>query len=116
MIYAVIILSVLCLVLAVLACPTILALVLRPALARVDGTSRRWRDSGAALVGLVADLVAARTVWPKFAGPMQPGERTISDSLERLCKDVNNPDWALYYALSRRINRASPTGKHIKAA
>lgn len=113
MIYAVIILSALVLVLAA---PIVLLLVLRPAMACVDGGSRRWQDVVAALVGLVADLVAARTTWSLIAGPLQPGERTISDSLERLCKDVNNPDWALYYALSRRINRASPTGKHIKAA
>ena len=104
------------LVLFILSAPVILTLLLRPALAAVDGGSRKPHHVLAALLAYLLDLIIARTTWRLIAGPLQPGERTISDSLERLCKDVNNPDWALYYALSLRINRASPTGKHIKAA
>lgn len=89
-------------------------LLLRPALLCVDGGSRKPHHVAAALVAWVLDLLIARTTWRLFAGPLQGSERTISDSLERLCKDINNPDWALYYSLARRINRLSPTGNHIK--
>lgn len=91
-------------------------LLLRPALLCVDGGSRKPHHIAAAIVAFVLDLIIANTTWRLIAGPLQGSERTISDSLERLCKDVNNPDWALYYSLARRINRESPTGKHIKAA
>lgn len=91
-------------------------LLLRPALLCVEGGSRKPHHIAAALAAYLLDLIIARTTWRLIAGPLQPGERTISDSLERLCNDVNNPDWALYYSLARRINRESPTGKHIKAA
>lgn len=91
-------------------------LLLRPALLCVEGGSRKPHHVAAALVAWVLDLIIARTTWRLVAGPLQGSERTISDSLERLCKDINNPDWALYYSLARRINRLSPTGNHIKAA
>lgn len=90
--------------------------LLRPALLCVDGGSRNPLHIAAALIALVLDLIIARTTWRLIAGPLQGSERTISDSLERLCADIHNPDWALFYALSRRINRVSPTGRHIKAA
>lgn len=89
-------------------------LLLRPALLCVEGGSRKPHHVAAALVAWVLDLIIARTTWRLVAGPLQGSERTISDSLERLCKDINNPDWALYYSLARRINRLSPTGNHIK--
>jgi len=91
-------------------------LLLGPALKCVDGGSRKPHHVVAALVALVLDLIIARTTWRLIAGPLQGSERTISDSLERLCLDVHNPDWALFYSLSRRINRASPNGRHIKNA
>ena len=91
-------------------------LLLRPALLCVDGGSRQPHHVAAALVAWVLDIVIARTTWRLFAGPLQGSERTISDSLERLCLDVNNPDWELYYSLARRINRLSPTGNHVRAA
>ena len=94
----------------------LLVLLLRPALLCVEGGSRKPHHIAAALVAWVLDLIIARTTWRLIAGPLQGSERTISDSLERLCLDVHNPDWALYYSLSRRINRASPTGRHIKNA
>lgn len=91
-------------------------LLLRPALLCVDGGSRKPHHIAAALVALVLDLIIARTTWRLFAGPLQGSERTISDSLERLCLDIHHPDWALFYSLARRINRLSPNGNHIKAA
>lgn len=91
-------------------------LLLRPALLCVDGGSRKPHHVLAALLAWVLDLIIARTTWRLIAGPLQPGERTISDSLERLCKDINHPHWALFYSLSRYINSLSPGGKHIKSA
>ena len=91
-------------------------LLLRPALLCADGGSRNPLHILAAIIAWILDLILARTYWRLIAGPLQGSERTISDSLERLCLDVHNPDWALYYSLARRINRMSPTGKHIKAA
>ena len=91
-------------------------LLLRPALQCVEGGSRKPHHMAAALVAYVLDIIIAHTTWRLLAGPLQGRERTISDSLERLCKDTNHPDWALFYSLARYINRASPTGKHIKAA
>lgn len=91
-------------------------LLLRPALLCVDGGSRKPHHVAAALVAWVLDIIIARTTWRLVAGPLQGSERTISDSLERLCLDINHPDWALYYSLARSINRLSPTGNHIKAA
>ena len=91
-------------------------LLLGPALQCVDGGSRKPHHIAAALVAWVLDLIIARTTWRLIAGPLQGSERTISDSLERLCLDVHNPDWALFYSLGRRINRVSPKGRHIKNA
>lgn len=90
--------------------------LLPSALMCVDGGSRKFKHVAAAFVAYWIDLYLARTFWKDFAGPLQGSERTISDSLERLCLDINNPDWALFYSLARRINRVSPTGMHIKAA
>ena len=90
--------------------------LLRPALMCIEGGSRKPHHVLAAVVAWVLDVILARTTWRLIAGPLQGRERTISDSLERLCLDVNHPDWALFYALSRYINRLSPTGRHIKAA
>jgi len=90
--------------------------LLPAALMCVDGGSRKVKHVFAAFIAYWIDIYLARTFWAEFSGPLHPGERTISDSLERLCLDVNNPDWALYYSLARRINRVSPTGRHIKNA
>lgn len=91
-------------------------LLLRPALMCVEGGSRKPHHMAAALVAWVLDIFIAHTTWRLLAGPLQGRERTISDSLERLCKDTDHPDWALFYSLSIYINRVSPTGEHIKSA
>lgn len=95
---------------------TLFLLLLRPALMCVDGGSRKPQHVAAALIALVLDMIIARTVWRLIAGPLQGKERTISDSLERLCRDKDNPDVALFLEIAKKINRESPTKNHIKAA
>jgi hypothetical protein len=112
LVLAVIVLSVLCVFLAVLAAPTILIALLRPALMCADGKSRKPAHIAAGLVAWVADLVAARTTWPLLAGKLQPGEKTISDSLERLVH-VRGPNQTLFIVMSHTINHNSPTKRHI---
>lgn len=116
LILAIVALSLLCLALAILASPVILIALLRPALMCVDGGSRKPAHVAAAVVALVADLVAAHTVWAWFIGGLHPGEKTISDTLERLAQhNMLDPDYLLYRELALFINRKSPTGRHIKA-
>jgi hypothetical protein len=116
LILAVIALSVLCVFLAVLASPVILIWLLPEALAYVDGGSRKPAHVAAAVVALVADLVAAHTVWAWFIGGLHPGEKTISDTLERLAQhNMLDPNQPLYYQIAKYINRVSPTKNHIEA-
>ena len=114
MIAAIIILSALNVVLLVLAAPTILMLLLRRALLCVDGGSREWDHVAAAVVAGAADVVAAHTTWPVLAGRPKAGEWTISHTLRRLCQDFQHPDYLLFVAMVRSINRASPTRMHIE--
>ena len=95
---------------------TLFLLLLRPALMCVDGGSRKPHHVAAALVAFVLDMLIARTVWRFIAGPLQGKERTISDSLERLCRHDDNPDVAMFLEIAKKINRVSPTHNHIKAA
>ena len=110
---AIVILSVL-LVLSILLNPVTLVLVLRPALACVDGESRKPAHLAAAMQGLVVNLLATVTWWRLIAGPRQGRERTISDTLERLCITPGERQ-QLFIEIAKEINRASPTGRHIKA-
>lgn len=104
----------LCLALAVLASPVVLIALLHPALMCVDGGSRKPAHVAAALLAWVADLVAARTTWLALAGGRRPGEKTISDMLERLVYDTQHPNHLQFVAIARYINRVSPTHEHIK--
>ena len=91
--------------------------LLPAALQCVDAGSRKPHHVAAALIAWALDLIIVRSyAWYWFAGERKKGEKTISDMLERLCQDVHNKDWPLYYGLARKINRISPTGDHIKAA
>ncbi len=116
MILAIIILAAL-LVLSILLNSWALALLLRPALRCADGGSRAPGDVAAGFAGLLVDVLGRLTWWRVLAGDPYPGEKTISDSLERLC----GPGWewhprrALFVEIAREINRNSPTGRHIKA-
>ena len=102
------------LVLFILSAPVILTLLLRPALAAVDGGSRNPLHVLSALVAGVADVVAAHTTWPFVAGWPKAGEWTISHTLRRLIQDFQHPDYLLFVAMTRRINRVSPTHSHIE--
>lgn len=116
MIWLILALAVLSLLCTVLASPFALVLLLKPALQAVDGGSRKPAHVAAAVVAWVADLVAAHTVWAWFIGGLHPGEKTISDTLERLAQhNMLDPDYLLYRELALFINRKSPTGRHIKA-
>ncbi len=111
---AVIILSTL-LVLSILLNPLLLALLLRPALLCVDGESRKPAHVVAALLALLVDLLGAATWWRVFAGPRLNGERTISDTLERLAHPSNglHADYDLMRQIALKINRVAQ-GPHIK--
>lgn len=91
----------------------LLILLLKPALAAVEGKSRNPLHWLAALVAYVLDIAIAHTTWVALAGWPQRGEWTISQTLERLVLDTGHRDHALFVALAKRINRASPTGEHI---
>lgn len=92
----------------------LLLILLRPALLWESNKSRYWYLTPIALVAWVADMIAAHTTWVLMAGWPKPNEWTISHTLERLCKEFS-PDQIFYIALARKINRLSPSGRHIKA-
>lgn len=110
--FAIVILSLLCIVLA---SPLALVLLLKPALQAVDEGSRKPSHVAAAVVAWVADLITAHTVWAWAVGGLKPGEWTVSNSLERLSVDMSNPHVFYYRALAQYINSVSPTHEHIKA-
>lgn len=91
----------------------LLILLLKPALAAVEGKSRNPFHWLAALIAWPLDILIAHTTWVALAGWPQRGEWTISQTLERLVQDTSRPDHALFVELAKRINRESPTGKHI---
>lgn len=93
----------------------ILIFLLVPALKATDAGSRNPLHIVAALVAWPLDMLIARTSWRGIAGPLHKGERTISDSLERLCHPSNcdHPDYEWFVQTGLKINRASPTGRHI---
>lgn len=92
----------------------LLILLLKPALDCVEGGSRNPLKIIAALLAYAIDLIIANTTWRLIAGPLQGKEKTMSDSLERLCLDTSNPDQELFIQIAKKINSA--TGyKHIKA-
>lgn len=106
MIYAVVIL------LLVLLNPVTLVALLRPALACVDGGSRKPAHVLAALVAWAVDLIGCNTWWRLIAGPRQGSEKTISDTLERLCITPGALQ-QLFIEMALEINRVSPTKRHI---
>lgn len=93
----------------------LLLLLLRPALMCADAGSRNPHHVLAALIAWPLDIFLAHTTWALIAGWPKKNEWTISDTLERLCVDIHNPDWIIYYGIANKINRKSPTGNHIKA-
>lgn len=96
---------------------TLLLLLLLPgALQFADANSRRPHHVLAALLAWPLDVLLAHTTWALLAGWPQPGELTISDTLERLCHpgNTNHPDFWLFVEIAKKINRVSPTGRHIQ--
>lgn len=88
----------------------LLILLLSPALKAVDGGSRNPLHILAALVAWPLDILIAHTTWALVAGRPHPGEWTISQTLQRLCRAENSghQDYILFVAIADRINRVSP--------
>ena len=59
----------------------LLIVLLKPALAAVEGKSRNPLHWAAALVAFVFDVIIAHTTWIAIAGKPQKGEWTISQTL-----------------------------------
>lgn len=91
----------------------LLILLLWPALQCVEGG--KWWLFPFAIVAFVVDVVLAHTTWVLVAGFPKKNEWTVSDTLERLCLDFNNPDQELFIHIAKKINSISPSGHHIKA-
>ena len=83
------------------------------ALRYTDGDERRFILHAA--IALVLDVIVAHTSFAVIAGWPKQGEWTVSQILERLCREFDHPDRLLFVALARHINRISPTRDHIKA-
>jgi len=73
-----------------------------------------WHLLPAALVGFVADICMNNLTVPIFIGGGWFQEWTFSTRLERLCRDTNHPDHALFLQIALKINRAAGFA-HIKA-
>lgn len=91
----------------------LLIVLLRPALLCVE--ARQYRYAPLAVVAWLVDMLIAHTTWALVAGWPRRGEWTISHTLERLCKDYQNPDHHLFVQIAKKINRISPTRDHIKS-
>jgi hypothetical protein len=93
----------------------LLLVCLRPALLCLDNPARYWYYVPVLLVGFVADVWVAHTVFAQMAGQRpQRGEWTVSQMLERLCSDLDHPQRPLFVQLAIYINRAAGT-RHIEA-
>lgn len=88
-------------------------ILLEPALKCADG--KQYRYIVHAIVAWFLDVYICHTTWAAIAGKPHRGEWTISDMLERLCREFDNPDHKLWVATAKKINRISPTKAHIKA-
>ncbi len=96
----------------------LLILLLDPALRYIEDKKTLWWRLDLALAALVAwvlDIAIAHTTWAFAFGWPKPNERTISHTLERLCRDTEHPDYEFFVQLAKKINRISPTHDHIRA-
>ena len=81
----------------------------------------RYTDAGEkkfifhALLAGIADVIVAHTTFAQLVGKPLKGEWTVSQMLERLCKDYTHKNYLLFYSLAVHINETSPTKNHIKA-
>jgi hypothetical protein len=93
----------------------LLCILLKPALYGVSNPKQYWYLLPFTLLAWIVDAVLAHTAWPLIAGWPHPHELTISDTLERLCKDTEHPSHLLFVEIAKAINRVCPTHDHIKA-
>ena len=93
----------------------ILCLLLYPALLCLSNPYRYFYLVPFVVLAWWVDFVLCHTFWAMAFGWPKHGEYTISDTLERLCREINNPDQELFLAIARKINRICPTHDHIKA-
>lgn len=91
----------------------LLLLLLPGALRYTDGGDRQFVLLAA--IALVLDVIVAHTTFAAIAGWPKRDEWTVSQMLERLCREFDHRDLLLFVALARHINRISPTKDHIKA-
>ena len=92
----------------------LLCLLLRPALLCANEPKRYWYLAPITLLAWIVDVLLAHTAWALAFGWPRPGEVTISDTLERLCKEWNHPDHLLFRQIGMKINRVAGH-THIKA-
>lgn len=93
----------------------LLLVCLRPALLCLANPARHWYYLPALVLGLVADVWVAHTVFARMAGQRpQRSEWTVSQMLERMCGELDHPQHGLFVELAVYINRAAGT-RHIKA-
>ena len=93
----------------------LLCLLLKPALYAVSNPLRYWYLAPVAFVAWLIDILICHTTWPLIAGFPRVGEVTVSDTLERLCRDTTHPDHGLFVQIALKINRVDPLHCHIKA-
>jgi hypothetical protein len=93
----------------------ILCLLLKPALLCVGNPSRYWYLVPITILAWFVDVILCRTAWAMVFGWPKRKELTISDTLERLCKDNTHPDYLLLIEIAKKINRVDPFHSHIKA-
>lgn len=90
----------------------LLIILLKPALLCVE--ARRYWLYPVALVAWIIDVIIAHSTWALIAGWPRKGEWTISQTLNRLCKDRSHPDHLLFVQIAKKINQTSPTKNHIQ--
>jgi len=93
----------------------ILCVLLYPALLCISSPLRYFYLIPFVLGAWLIDCILCHTFWALAFGWPKHGEVTISDTLERLCLDFNNPDHELFVAIAKKINRVDPLHAHIRA-
>ena len=89
----------------------IFLLLLKPALMYVDhGQSRYFVH---AVLAYWLDVMMAHSVFALIAGWPKQNEWTISEMLERLVRDTDHPDHALFVQIALKINRLAKS-QHIQ--
>lgn len=93
----------------------LLCLLLKPSLFAVWKPGKYFYYIPFAIVAWIADVIIAHTTWTFIAGWPKGHEITISDTLERLCRDNSQEHQLFFMELSLEINKIDPQHAHIKA-